>query len=53
MAISSAKDEHQFECLKCNFKWPNFAGPQDCPMCQHSYVKWLTYKEAKDDGATK
>lgn len=48
MATSSAKnnrEEDQFECVKCQFKWPNFAGPQSCPMCQHDYVKWLTYKE--------
>lgn len=51
MATSSASgnklEEHQYECLSatCKFKWPNFAGPQNCPMCNSVYVKWLTYKE--------
>lgn len=51
MAISSAgnkREEHQYECLNCKFKWPNFAGPQSCPMCEHNYVKWLSYKEDED-----
>ncbi len=52
MAASSANgkdklEEHQYECTdpNCKFKWPNFAGPQSCPMCNNLYVKWLTYKE--------
>ncbi len=53
MATSSvkSKDTHEYECLSptCKFKWPNFAGPQSCPMCQGNQIKWLTYKETKSE----
>jgi rubrerythrin len=49
MAISSAKnEEHEYQCLKCEFKWPNFSGPQECPMCNSPHIKWLNYKEEQD-----
>lgn len=39
------KGAEWYKCKGCDFEWPNFPGPQECPMCQHLYIEWVSYKE--------
>ena len=32
-----------YMCLGCKFSWKGLAGPTECPMCGHIYIKWLNY----------
>lgn len=47
MSTKKPKEEERYQCCSCKFEWPDFSGPKSCPMCQHSYVKWLSYNEEK------
>jgi len=31
--------------MRCATEWQDYAGPTECPVCHHLYLKWVNYKE--------
>jgi uncharacterized Zn finger protein (UPF0148 family) len=35
----------EYHCIKCGQEWIEHAGPVECPVCGHVYVRWTNYEQ--------